>query len=965
MLTAANVASLIAADWEGVPVRAIRQQTEEARQNAMEPSALEEMLPQKTGEPYSSEKIRQSIELLYATGRFTDIRVDAESEAGGVALTFLTRSAYFVGAVQVRGVAAPPGENQLRSATHLELGHSFSENQIPEAIEGLREVLQDEGYFQPQIAPGSIPHLETQQMDLTFDVSTGRRARLGKVDLKGNPVFPLARLLQEAKWKGGKPLTLASVQNGLERIRKLYQKEGYLGASAGITAKKFHPETNSADLELTVHAGTRIELSVAGAPLSHSDLARLVPVFQEGSFDDELLDEGRRNLTDYFESQGYFDVKVSYRQKEVDTGRTAIEYQVEHGERQRLEDIRLSGNQYFSTGDLRERIRMQPARFGLPYGRFSSKLLAQDLDELRALYEKNGFTDVEVHSELSVTGEPERQMTVSIQILEGTQKRIGNFSIRGNSSFPPQRLESLINAGSGQPYSQSMIASDGDSLLTFYFDQGFSHAQFHTLESPAEDPRRVDVQYILDEGPREYVRHVYVSGLENTRTGVVNRQLQVRDGLPLSQSGLLETQRHLYDLGIFNRVDVAVQNPAGQEAEKNVLVYLEEARRYTMKLGLGAEVGRLGGGSNSSTNPEGKQEFSPDISFELTRLAMGGRPHTASLSGRFSTIQKRGGLTYTAPNFLYHPGLEASARVFYDESRDVRTFSARRVEGSLQFEEKRSRITTLLSRYSFRRVTVDTTTLQISKDLFPQLASPVLVGMVSQVLIRDTRDNPAESHEGMFTSADMGIAAKQFGSQTSFVKLLLQNSSYYRIGKRLVFARSSQFGVQSPFGKGREVEIPANENGQPEQTIITHEIPIAEHFFSGGSNSQRGFGVNQAGPRDPQTGFPLGGNALLLNSLELRFPIWRDSIGGVLFHDAGNVFTSISDLSLRSHQKSLRDFNYISHAVGFGLRYRTPIGPVRLDLGYSLNPTRYRKENGTVSTNLARWQVLFSIGQGF
>jgi len=163
--------------------------------------------------------------------------------------------------------------------------------------------------------------------------------------------------------------------------------------------------------------------------------------------------------------------------------------------------------------------------------------------------------------------------------------------------------------------------------------------------------------------------------------------------------------------------------------------------------------------------------------------------------------------------------------------------------------------------------------------------------------------------------------------------------------------------------------------GASTETVRCNEIPIAEHFFSGGANSQRGFAVNQAGPRDPFTGFPLGGNALLLNSIELRFPIWGTNIGGVLFHDAGNVFANLSDISFREHQyghgeqpeEGRENFNYISHALGFGLRYRTPVGPIRLDLGYDLNPTRYlvQTPTGPLNQSLARWQVQFSIGQSF
>jgi outer membrane protein insertion porin family len=227
-----------------------------------------------------------------------------------------------------------------------------------------------------------------------------------------------------------------------------------------------------------------------------------------------------------------------------------------------------------------------------------------------------------------------------------------------------------------------------------------------------------------------------------------------------------------------------------------------------LKMGIGAEVGRFGGSSTDRTNTQGKNAFSPDFSFELTRLNVGGRPHTASLSGRFSTLEKRAGLGYTAPHFLNHPTLDASAKMFFEESRDVRTFTAQRAEGGLQFQQKKSKVTTMLYRYAFRRVTVDTSTVQISETLIPILARPVLVGMLDLSLIRDTRDNPAESHQGIFTSVDIGVAAKQIGSQVSFAKFLLQNSSYYRIGKHLVLARSTQFGFQSPFGKGREVVIP-------------------------------------------------------------------------------------------------------------------------------------------------------------
>ena len=138
----------------------------------------------------------------------------------------------------------------------------------------------------------------------------------------------------------------------------------------------------------------------------------------------------------------------------------------------------------------------------------------------------------------------------------------------------------------------------------------------------------------------------------------------------------------------------------------------------------------------------------------------------------------------------------------------------------------------------------------------------------------------------------------------------------------------------------------------------------------------RGFPYNQAGPRDLVTGFPIGGNALFFHSTEVRFPLIGDNIDGVLFHDMGNIYNSITDVSFRVHQRNITDFNYMVHAAGFGIRYRTPLGPVRVDLAYSINPPTFNGLSGTYQQlitntatagiqNISHFQFFFSIGQAF
>lgn len=964
LLVAAGLQPLRGENWEGLPVLAVRQQPDHPQEATLEPAELERIVSQKPGQPYSTQKIRESIERLFATGRFADIRVDAERELGGVVLTFLTQSRYFIGTVAIQGVEAPPSDSQLRAATRLQLGHPFSEDALSQAVEGLRRALEEDGYFQCTIVPALQPHPDTQQIDILFQVRAGERARLGEITVTGKPVFSAERLTRQAKWKAGKSFTSKMVQDGLTRIRKLYRQENYLEVSLRLTRRLFHPQNNGVDLELDAVAGDKIEVSVAGARLDESKKERLLPIFEEGTLDEDLLEEGERNLRDYFESQGYFDAQVRYVRKPSQDGRVLIEYQVELGERQHLKEIRITGNRYFSAETLRERLRIEPASLTLQNGRFSSSLLEQDLGAIRALYQTNGFPQVEATGTLlrEGAGTHSKETRVDIRIEEGPQVLIGDFSISGNRTFSQEQLEGVINAAAGQPYSESLVASDRDHLLTFYFNGGFPDARFRWQATPREDGKRMDLEYSLEEGPRQYVRHIFVEGLHYTRRGVVNRQLQLRDDDPLSQGAMIETQRRLYDLGIFNQAEVVLQNPQGAEPKKTVLVSVEEARRSTLKIGLGTDIGRFGGSASDVTEVEGKNEISPNLSLDLTRLNVGGRPHTLSFRSRLSSLQKRAGLTYTAPRLLNFPWLNASATALFDETRDVRTFTARRLEGSIQMENRRSRAHTFFYRYTFRRVTVDTTTLRISPDQIPLLGRPVLVGMLSQTWIRDTRENPADARQGMFSSADLGIASRPLGSEASFFRVLLQDSFYHRLNSKLVLAHSVQFGLQTPFGKARRVEVDSGS---------THAIPIAERFFAGGGNSHRGFAVNQAGPRDPQTGFAVGGNALLLSSLELRFPIWRETIGGVLFHDAGNVFGAIRNISLRQHQRKPEDFqgnpgdfSYLSHALGFGLRYKTPVGPVRIDLGYNWNPTRFLITTGTVQ-NLSRWQVLFSIGQSF
>ena len=193
------------------------------------------------------------------------------------------------------------------------------------------------------------------------------------------------------------------------------------------------------------------------------------------------------------------------------------------------------------------------------------------------------------------------------------------------------------------------------------------------------------------------------------------------------------------------------------------------------------------------------------------------------------------------------------------------------------------------------------------------------------------------------------------------MRFLGQNSTYHRFTQHLIFARNTQFGVESRYGPGQQAAAPGS--------LFANQIPLAERFFAGGGDSLRAFSLNQAGPRDAATGFPVGGNALFVNSLELRMPFRGGRYGVVVFNDAGNVFSSLGEMRLLKFVQSLpTDPNYDVDAMGVGFRYKTPIGPVRLDLSYGLNMPRYEITQQTGPAEVQRlpaFQYFISIGQSF
>ncbi len=964
-------------DYEGKPILNIRFSP---AQQPLEASELHDILPLKMHAPLRMADVRATIERLFATGRYADIQVDAEPYQDGVALTVVTTNTWFIGDVAPRGrISSPPSAGQLENAADLDLGEPYTESALERAVENQKRLLEENGLFQAQVQPALDwdTGRDYQQVNIRFETVSGPRARFTTPRLTGDLKMDMDRLQKAThlrRWAihTWKPVTQTRVRQALDGVRALYQKEDRLESQVTLESLKYDPATNRAEPILRIDAGPRIEVHTVGAKISESKLRRYVPVFEEHAVDADLLAEGARNLRDYFQSEGYFDAKVEVKPQPVVNDKASIDYLVALGGRHKVAVVAIEGNRYFTRETIRERMYLEPATFlEFPHGRYSENLLRRDEDAILDLYQSNGFRDVKVtaRTEDNYHGKP-GEMAVFVDIREGPQYLVGGLELVGIEHLNLAEVRSRLSSIRGQPYSEFNVAVDRDAILAEYFSNGFPKATFEWSSKPGDEADRIDLRYVIHEGQRQFVRQVIYRGNQVTENRLIDRTLTLNPGDPLSPTQVTDIQRSLYDLGVFAKVDAAIQDPDGDTDEKYVLYNLDEARRYSADVGFGAELGRIAGCETCLDAPAGATGFSPRVSLDVARNNLWGLGHSLSLRTRVSTLEQRALLNYSWPRFADHSNLTVSFTGLLDASRDIRTFNSHRDEGSAQLNQRFSRTLTLFYRLSYRRVSVSD--LKITPFLIPQLAQPVRVGIGSITMIWDRRDDPVEPHRGVYTTVDTGLAEHFLGSQRDFYKFLARNSSYYPIGRKVVLARSTEFGDILSF----------HYNGDPADAI-----PLPERLFGGGSNSQRGFPEDQAGPRDDTTGFPLGGNALLFNQTEVRFPLIGDNIGGVIYHDMGNVYSGLGDISFRVRQRNMQDFDYMVHAVGFGIRYRTPVGPLRLDLGYSINPPYFFGFKGTEQElvaagvtpcspppgvanqctvqNVSHFQFFFSIGQTF
>jgi len=930
---------------------------------------LRPYVSQQQGEPYSETKIQGTADALQKAGGFPKVQVSVAPEVSGLRVNFLLEPAYFLGAVDFPGVGKYFSYTRLLQVVDLPDEDPYDPSRIPLAAGALTGFLHRNGYFQAKVH--AEPKIDDAHglVSVAFAVEMGKQARIATLKIEGPDNSESNRLLHAVRslrarlsgglLKPGKAYAPERISAATALMKKTLTRQRRLAASVHENPPEYHAETNRVDVSFKVEVGPTVMVRTVGARLSAipvlagRQMKKLIPIYSEAAVDQDLVEEGRRNLTDYFQKKGFSDVKVTANiQRQPD--QILVVYQIDRGKKHKVDRILFHGHYALSQKELTAQVTIKKSQIWT-HGSASQKLLKQSADNIQAFYRDRGYEEVKVTPRVA---DREARIDVDFDIEEGTQTVVDDIRVSGNQNVPYHQLTvpKGFQLHAGAPYSPRKLADDRNRISATYFNRGYLNAEVKATVQPSSgDPHRVNVEYAIAEHQLVRVNEVVYLGQKRTHLPLIARTAQIPPETPMRRGQLLEAESRLYDLNIFDWSSVGPRRPITDQKDEVALVKVHEAKRNEITYGLGFEVSHRGGnipsgtvalpgggggislGSNKIT-PSQSTFASPRGLVEFSRRNIRGVGESASASILLSRLDQRALTTYAQPHFI---GSDWSSLTSFSVERNSENplFTAGLGDLSFQVERLLSRKTNtrLQLRYNFNKTSLSHL---LVPDLVLDRDRHILLSTLSGTLIRDTRDKPLDAHRGQFATVNLAITPTAFGSSANFAKLFAQYA-YYKPVRSLVFANSIRLGLATPFAASF--------------------VPTSQLFFSGGGTSLRGFPIDEAGPQrlvpfcnvlQGQSGcvnvtVPVGGRQLFILNSEARFPLGINKLlGGVVFYDGGNVYSAINFHNFVD--------NY-TNTVGIGLRYSTPIGPVRVDFGRNLNTVPGINPN----------QYFITVGQAF
>jgi outer membrane protein assembly complex protein YaeT len=877
----------------------------------------ENLVEAEVGEPLTEERIRHTLRNLQASGTAseTELYTRDDPDRGGVVAVIVFRAVPQVSEVRVTGKLGL-SRDDLRRAIPQGEAQPLSEDKVLQGVEALKSLYERNGYFHARARVAVETNPVTRRSVVTYRVASGPRAHVSTI-VFDHPVAPFqpAQLIKQLRLQPRKPFSRRIAGEDAERLQDWLIRRQYGQARVDPPREEREGQGKAVKLTYPIVIGPKIALVVQGADEKTLRREGLLPFFGESGFDEALVLQAQGRIKTWFQQQGHYDVQV-------DTGeqRTAAELvltiRVVPGPVYTLRQIVFQGNEEVPEARLRPLLKTsEPVLLRRGSGRLVQSDLDTDLENLQRYYALSGYTRAQVGP--ARTERQGQDLRLTIPVREGPRERVVKMDFQGVAALDLEALRKALPLKEGEGFHPVLLDNALDVIRGKYADKGYTRAQVSAREDWNPEHTLVSLTIEALEGPRQVVDRILVRGNERTRGDVIRRTLDLRRDEPVSQAKLFETERSLYQLGIFSRVDVAFVPSGLEETDRDVLVRVEEGRPRSVLYGFGWD---------SETRFRGSLSFSDNN--------VGGLAYSLRTDLRWSQRDKRFHLLLNQPYLGDFP-VSLTSSVFYEaEAPSDRPYEVTRYGGRIEAVRVYGS-----HRYSLGfdyRIVEPSVDPGIASNEIERLDQRYQVTSFVPTFFLDRRDDPISPTRGWSSLAQLQYAfpVPAFRTDTEFLKVFLQQTQYYNLGRPGVLAGSVRVGTIQPYKA-----IPTS--GGIVLDFPSRNVPIAERFFAGGDASNRAYGRDELGIRgqtlirNPSGGgfVPVGGDGLLLINLEYRFPVAGD-FGGTLFFDSGNVWPD---------WRSIR-WGELKNGIGLGARYNSPIGPVRAGIGFKLN--RERGESG-------------------
>ena len=843
-----------------------------------------------SGKPLARDAVRASLDRLWGLGLFSAIRVDEVPKPEGIVLRFVFTARPLIREISWEG---KPGLDlaEIAAVAALAVGEEASPERLARAERDVLARYHENGYLAARVQIGAESVAGTGDRDVTVSLNGGEQAKIGEVRLLGETGMPGDKLLKALDLREGKPYRESLVRDRVRAGEERLRQEGYFTGRLTAGKPEWQAGTNRVNLDIQVAAGPRFRVEFEGRrAVSQSALRSRLTFETSGTADQVEQEASALQVEAVYREHGYHWVSVKPRETR-DGDVRVIHFVVDEGPRVLVESVTFSGNQGLPSDKLAK--ALETRRPGLfRRGIFRQDQLDHDVGVVLAQLRSLGYAEATVGPAEVQFSEDRTRARVVILVTEGPRLTAGAVTFEGARVFTAREIEAALPFKRGSPW-ESQYAADGQRAIErLYATRGY-HGAVARFETGREGDA-VTVKYAIEEGDQTRIGRVLVRGLLLAREDVVRRTLPFQSGDLLLPDKLLQGQKRLGDFAAFDSVSIDPLRPP-PDPFADVEVTLRERKPWHLDFGVGysnAEGARgfieaghddvFGTGASVSIRQRGS------YGGEATRWSQ-----RTDLLGRVPYIfgspwwldadlfqASSGQLGYDLTQIGLW--LDAHRDIFVDQIKGLRVDLRYRVESV---------------RYSH----VDPNLIEA--DVTP---GRQLISSITPMLTLDRRDEPLDPTRGSFHQISLETGSRYLGSDVEFVKGWLETRWFWKWPSPVVIALAGRLGLAEPYGG-------------------TAALAIQDRFYAGGATTIRGYREDRVGPLDAK-GNPIGGNGTAILNLELRFPIWR-WLGGAVFVDSGTVTPEISGLN----------FDAFKTGAGGGLRIKTPVGPIRFDVGYALN----------------------------